>query len=99
TETFNKRILADKPSIEQLKRDLTELDLVSPQKSGAINRDSLNQLKKNAKNLAVVTNLDETSKMYYIYMNKRVQSHVLLCIEARNSFDYKKRQMRERLRD
>ena len=98
TETINKRILADKPSIEQLKRDLTELDLVSPQKSGAINRDSLNQLKKNAEILAVVTNLDETSKMFYIDMNKRVQSLVLLCIEARNRLDYETRQIIEQLR-
>ena len=36
--------------------------------------------------------------MFYIDMNKRVQSLVLLCIEARNRFDYETRQMIEQLR-
>lgn|SRR5699024_7137806 len=98
TEAINKRILADRQSIEQLKRDLTELEMVSPQKSAAINRESLNNLKKNSEILAVVTNIDETSKIFYLDMKKRVKSLVLLYIEASNRLDEETRQKIQQLK-
>src|SRR5699024_11761884 len=72
--------------------------MVSPQKSAAINRESLNNLKKNSEILAVVTNIDETSKIFYLDMKKRVKSLVLLYIEASNRLDEETRQKIQQLK-